>query len=504
MAACENTPCAVKAVKLDIVERYNEYLRQEHDKQMTVIEILLSKKPEEIDFSSIKCVMRRKLVQVAMAVNPENVDLSDLESEKQRRAIEDAVTHRLADDVDLDQIKTRLQNANKCVCSNQACWKVMQDACRTYEQYEHTIRSRDKYRQMYIFSANANMEMNDQARCHVNKVVDESAKLGFQLEQKKLEILRLNHACESMRLEKTTPWHRDGEILQMKAEFGKVEKKMQDQTKIIERYREEQKKYYADIDEAKAEVETLKQEIASLKKTAKEQDEIVCAYKKCQPEELKVYTFTGKCREYTCGSNLAKLYDKWYKADQERLALSGSVQHLEDENKRLKVLGEQWKREHDLAVLGHHRPQVVDGMAVDAPEEAPPPTVMEANLRHGDLRMKLDSIFRVETTCTVRHNENDLYDQFFADQEPNKRVEVLNMLYAACHGGKQDKDRRNFSAVNKKGKRVRVFKHCFSACLRSMRGVQIRKGTKILWTNVHLRRTPIFAGEEEMAIEGSA
>jgi hypothetical protein len=128
---------------------------------------------------------------------------------------------------------------------------------------------------------------------------------------------------------------------------------------------------------------------------------------------------------------------------------------------------------------------------------------MEANLRYGDLRMKLDSIFRIETTCTVRQNENDLYDQFLADQEPDKRVDVLNMLHAACHSGGSmaEKDRRNYSAVNKKGKRVRMFKHCFSACLRSMRGVQIKKGTKILWTNVHLRRKPIFAEE---VVEGGA
>ena len=100
-------------------------------------------------------------------------------------------------------------------------------------------------------------------------------------------------------------------------------------------------------------------------------------------------------------------------------------------------------------------------------------------------------------TRRMQQDENQLYDKFMADQEPSKRMEVLDLMYAACHAGKQmsEKEKKNYNPGDRKGKKSRMFKSCFSACLRHMKGASRRKGTKIVWTNVHLRRAPVFLGE---------
>ena len=444
---CENPKCQATAVICDVLKEANRYVETECEKQ-------------------------KKLVELATNLKPVVMDQTVLNA--------------------------RLNTVKQCVCQSPACWKVMREARMSYEEFMSVMEAKDKFESMYRFTVEYNQGLNKKHAEFSRGRVDTVAKFGEKLENKLMEFRRLEFAHSELVKDRKTPWHRDTEFLDMMKEVEKYKESSDYWNRVVHKANLAQEQWEAREKALKATIEEMKMDTIKMQEEMEKQNQIIHAYKICQPEELRENTFTGKCREYICGAKKAEMYDHWYKTEQERLRLSALSNDLIDENKKLKEERTHWKELHDKAVIGHYEQQLLDGM------EIPPQVIMvdgtlnvqqiAADMIDAELQMKFDSIFRVDTISSVQQDENDLYDKFLADQEPGKRMDVLDMMYAACHGGKKmtDRDKKSYKPDDRKGKKTRMFKSCFSACLKRMRGVSRRKGTKILWTNIHLRRQPVF------------
>jgi hypothetical protein len=160
-----------------------------------------------------------------------------------------------------------------------------------------------------------------------------------------------------------------------------------------------------------------------------------------------------------------------------------------------------WRKQHDLAIEGRceailqaNRARPLD--AEPAVEAAPARQQIELNATlNEDLTRKLDCLFIRTHNLDLEMDENKLYDAFLLDQPEAERLPILHSMYAACHGGATipEKEAKNYDPNASESGSGRIAKKSFAACLRAMGGIFKRKGTKIVWRNIHQRRSPCFA-----------
>jgi hypothetical protein len=95
-----------------------------------------------------------------------------------------------------------------------------------------------------------------------------------------------------------------------------------------------------------------------------------------------------------------------------------------------------------------------------------------------------------------KNSEENLYDKFLLDQPKDTRDSVIEAMCMVCS------PRGNFMAQKRSmegrhGKKARLCKSRFAACLRAM-GMECAQSRGFsYWTNAGMRRKPRFANETE-------
>lgn len=129
--------------------------------------------------------------------------------------------------------------------------------------------------------------------------------------------------------------------------------------------------------------------------------------------------------------------------------------------------------------------------------------------REDELTLRLQSLFELVPGCDNDMDECAMYDEFLLDQEQHRRGEIMEMMYMACHGGEPmpDKDRRKLFKPGSPGEGAqqsllappsalgggsRVCRRSFSACLRAIGGVMVKRRSRNVWLNFRQTRQPIF------------
>jgi hypothetical protein len=112
-----------------------------------------------------------------------------------------------------------------------------------------------------------------------------------------------------------------------------------------------------------------------------------------------------------------------------------------------------------------------------------------------ELTLRIQSLFELMPGVDAELDENDMYDEFMLDQEPHRREQVLEQMFAACHNGERmpENERKRFrAAMTAKNNSIRSCKRSFSACLRAIGGVMSKKRSRNVWLNFRQTRAPIF------------
>ena len=112
-----------------------------------------------------------------------------------------------------------------------------------------------------------------------------------------------------------------------------------------------------------------------------------------------------------------------------------------------------------------------------------------------ELTIRLQSLFELVPGRDSELDENDMYDEFMLDQEAHRREQILEQIFASCHHGSTlpETERRRFrQAMTTKSNSIRSCKRSFSACLRAIGGVMVKKRSRNIWLNFKQTRTPIF------------
>jgi hypothetical protein len=115
-----------------------------------------------------------------------------------------------------------------------------------------------------------------------------------------------------------------------------------------------------------------------------------------------------------------------------------------------------------------------------------------------ELTIRLQSLFELIPGTDAELDESEMYDEFMLDQEQHKREQIIEQMYASCHDGallpENERKRYRQAMANPQGNQsaIRSCKRSFSACLRAIGGVMVKRRSRNIWLNFRQTRVPIF------------
>jgi hypothetical protein len=118
---------------------------------------------------------------------------------------------------------------------------------------------------------------------------------------------------------------------------------------------------------------------------------------------------------------------------------------------------------------------------------------MASLTRCDELTLRLQSLFEIVPTWDAEMDENEMYDEFILDQEQHMRQPIMEQMYSVCHGRAPvpERHRKRLHDTSSRNHN-RICKRSFSACLRAIGGVMVRKRSRNVWLNFRQTRAPIF------------
>jgi hypothetical protein len=175
------------------------------------------------------------------------------------------------------------------------------------------------------------------------------------------------------------------------------------------------------------------------------------------------------------------------------------IQEMREERDKAKQSSVYWKEQHSKLTEGSQDSNMQQPtnkrMREDVPVAAPKPRDLEAKMS-ADLSLRFNMLFNVSDVYNATLDENTLYDNFFMDQPEKEKLQVIEEMFSACHGGSKmpERDRKKFKSdlLVDAADSSRIGKRSFAACLKALGGVSQRKYAKTVWVNVHMRHPPMF------------
>ena len=374
----------------------------------------------------------------------------------------------------------------------------------TLQEYAKVEKSRNQYFKMLDDSIKTNQRWDDERAKGREEKMDVVSKQNALICEQRNANARMRYDLAMLHEQKTDPHGRDAEVMDLREKLAGKEGRGAFLNHSLVACNLDEKEARAGWEAEKIVTEELRKENRLLKLKNNQLTRVNEALNEARPEDLKKLTFVGQCRDYPCAKRYQNMWDNNANLAREVSELRLQLQACQNESQKARVDAESWRQEYSNAL----QKQVLNKESNDEEtivvEQAPviqyiemEPKQTVADQISCELQMRMQSFFSFDYTRTAEADEGKLYDLFMEDQEPDKRMHVLDLMYAACHGGQTmpEKDKHKYKGDDRKKGKSRMFKSCFSACLRGLNGISKRKGTKLVWTNIHPKRKPIFSSD---------
>ena len=389
-------------------------------------------------------------------------------------------------------------------CKREECCSLVSSLNGTLQEYAKLEKSRNMYFKMLDDSIKINQRWDDERAKGRGEKLDVISKQNALICDLKNAIARLRYDLQVLHEQKTDPYGRDEVVMQLKEKIASKEGREAFLNNSL---------YNCNLDERiakdgweaeKKANEELRKEHGLLKLHNNQLIRVNEALKEARPEELKTLSFTGQCRDYPCAKRFQRLWDSSANIAREINDLKLQLQTTEHECQKARADAETWRQEYSRVLQQQITVKDANGEEAVVMEQTPVVQYIELEPKQTvadqiscELQMRIQSFFSFDYTRTAEADEGNLYDLFMDDQEPEKRMHVLDLMYAACHQGQTmpEKDKHKYKGDDRKKGKSRMFKSCFSACLRGLNGISKRKGTKLVWTNIHPKREPNFSSD---------
>ena len=360
------------------------------------------------------------------------------------------------------------------------------------------------------------MNLEQQKRCEVESANVRSMQhqQGKQLAQIKNRYVRLQTMHDELKRRKDDPLCRDSEVCKLRQELTDAKAMTAAYNQTALKANNEARLYCMQLEEARQQGTVFQAEINVLKSEVRlsgERVEVLMQTALPQSKEaVRLFTL-GECKDLVCRNRQLGCNHKMNMALQEIAALSDEKKSLQEDLARTRADNLRWRKQYDhckrepmaladapvgsvVSVLpGNDGDMVVmvQQQVVQVVEQKSKPLV--ACIGHTDeLTMRLQSLFELVPGWDSELDENEMYDEFLLDQEQQKRELVLEEMYSVCHGGNPLPEKERKKIHDPSLKHNRACKRSFSACLRAIGGVMVKKRSRNIWLNFRQTRAPIF------------
>ena len=366
------------------------------------------------------------------------------------------------------------------------------------------------------------MNLEQQKRCEVESANVRSIQhqQGKQLAQTKNRYLRLQTLYDELKRRKDDPLCRDSEVCKLRQELVDAKAMTAAYNQTALKANNEARLYSVQLEEMKQKGVVLQAEINVLKSEVRlsgERVEVLMQTASTQSmEAIRLFTL-GECKDLVCRNRQLGCSHKMNMALQEIAALNDEIKNLQEDLTRTRADNIRWRKQYDnhtvkrdvavpladvpvgsiVSVVSpgneSSEPQLVmvQQQVVQVIEQKSKPLV--ANLGHADeLTMRLQSLFELVPGWDAEMDENEMYDEFILDQEQQKREMIIEQMYSACHNGNPLPEKERKKIHDTSLKHNRACKRSFSACLRAIGGIMVKKRSRNIWLNFRQTRAPIF------------
>jgi len=223
----------------------------------------------------------------------------------------------------------------------------------------------------------------------------------------------------------------------------------------------------------------------------------------------KLTSASATCMSETCQSMINMLRDELKHLREMYIEKDIELQKTAQQLKKADHNYHFWQAQYDNLIEDQHEMSkqlvtIIKKKEIPVIDESP---VIQISVKHpllnglqakleGDLKMQFHSLFVISPECDGNLDENTLYDSFMLDQPETERLNILSLMYSACHAGWElpDREKKMFkdNGTESKKKTIRICKHSFSACLKALGGISKVKNSNKLWNNIRLRHPPCF------------
>jgi hypothetical protein len=385
---------------------------------------------------------------------------------------------------------------------------------------ERCFHHRDMWRRV------RSMNLEQQKRCEIEASNARAMhqQQGLQLSHVKMMYSRLYTQFNELKQMRRDPLCRDSEILKLRHELVDSKAMTAGYNKTAFNANNEARSYMEQFEQEKLQCGALRMEVSSLRTEVALHKETIAVLKLTaspESEEARRIFTTGDCRDLVCRNRQLAINHKVNMLTQQLKGMHEEQERLQEDIARARGDSVYWKKLYDSTPLKKEissatiapdpdpTTQAIPAICID--EHDPQPLtvhqhvvqVIEQKIKplvssigpSDELTMRMQSLFELMPGVDAELDENDMYDEFMLDQEPHKREQILEQIFASCHRGERlpENERKRFhTAMTAKNNSIRSCKRSFSACLRAIGGVMSKKRSRNIWLNFRQTRSPIF------------
>jgi hypothetical protein len=408
------------------------------------------------------------------------------------------------------------------------------DGIAGLEEYTVACNRCVYHRDMWRRVRSLNLEQQKRCEMESAKVRAIQQQQGRQLAQMKMMVCRLRTQYDELLLRKDDPFCRDSEILKLRRDLEEAKAMTAGYNRTAFNANNEARMFMEQLDREKAQCNELRAEVAALKADVslhKEMLEVLRQTASPESKEARQLFALGECRDLVCRNRMLASSHRTNTLVNQVNEAQDRCEQLKEELARARADTSHWRKLYDAAARAPppasqkeqasvdwdqcdpnvaipaihldeednpipllHPPLAVNQQVVHIMEQKTKPLVSRIGPRD-DLTMRLQSLFELIPGMDAEMDENDMYDEFMLDQEHHRREQTLEEIFASCHNGAAlpENERKRFrQAVTTKNNSIRSCKRSFSACLRAIGGVMVKKRSRNIWLNFRQTRAPIF------------
>jgi len=386
---------------------------------------------------------------------------------------------------------------------------------------ERCFHHRDMWRRV------RSMNLEQQKRCEIeaSNARAMQQQQGRELSHVKMMYSRLQTQFGELKQMREDPFCKDSEILKLRYELADAKAMTAGYNKTAFNANNEARSYMEQYEQEKLQCNELRSEVNALKTEVSLHKEMIAVLKQTaspESDEARQMFTIGECRDLVCRNRLLAINHKVNMLTQQLKAMQDERERLQEDVTRARGDSVHWKKLYDAVPQKKEAPAGVTlqyfesdpNQAIPAiylSENDPQPLTVQQQVVHvieqktkplvssigprDELTIRMQSLFELMPGVDAEMDENDMYDEFMLDQEPHKREQILEQIFASCHNGERlpENERKRFhAATTAKNNSIRSCKRSFSACLRAIGGVMSKKRSRNIWLNFRQTRAPIF------------